>query len=58
MEIETLLIGGKTPSEWLVNETRLSDEAAEQISDYFRGHLSVARGNSFAANVGDGTLFR
>jgi len=35
MEIETLLIGGKTPSEWLVNETRLPDEAAEQISDYF-----------------------
>src|SRR6266700_1078977 len=35
MEFETLLIGGKTPSEWLVNETRLPDEAAEQISDYF-----------------------
>src|SRR6266481_3669881 len=35
MEIETLLIGGKTPSEWLVNEMRLPAEAAEQISDYF-----------------------
>jgi len=34
-EIETLLISGQTPSEWLVNEMRLPDEAAEQISDYF-----------------------
>jgi ATP-dependent Lhr-like helicase len=34
-EIETLVIGGQTPSEWLVNEMRLPDEAAEQVSDYF-----------------------
>jgi ATP-dependent Lhr-like helicase len=34
-EIETLLIGGQTPSEWLVNEMRLPAEAAEQISEYF-----------------------
>jgi ATP-dependent Lhr-like helicase len=34
-EIETLFIGGQTPSEWLVNEMRLPDEAAEQVSDYF-----------------------
>jgi ATP-dependent Lhr-like helicase len=34
-EIETLVIGGQTPSEWLVNEMRLPNEAAEQVSDYF-----------------------
>jgi len=34
-EIEKLLIGGRTPSEWLVNEMRLPDEEAEQISEYF-----------------------
>src|SRR5881398_3347923 len=34
-EIETLVIGGQTPSEWLVNEMRLPDKAAEQISEYF-----------------------
>jgi ATP-dependent Lhr-like helicase len=34
-EIETVVIGGQTPSEWLVNEMRLPDEAAEQVSDYF-----------------------
>jgi ATP-dependent Lhr-like helicase len=34
-EIGTLVIGGQTPSEWLVNEMRLPDEAAEQVSDYF-----------------------
>ena len=34
-EIETLVIGGQTPGEWLVNEMRLPDEAAEQVSDYF-----------------------
>src|SRR5207244_687795 len=34
-EIETLVIGGQTPSEWLVNEMWLPDKAAEQISEYF-----------------------
>src|SRR6266446_5863014 len=34
-EIEQLLSDGQTASEWLVNEMRLPDEVAEQISDYF-----------------------
>src|SRR5436190_2178057 len=34
-EIETLVVGGQTPSEWLVNEMWLPDKAAEQISEYF-----------------------
>src|SRR5262249_24800441 len=34
-EIETLLIGGQNPSEWMGKELRLPPDAAEQLGDYF-----------------------
>jgi ATP-dependent Lhr-like helicase len=34
-QIETLLVGGQNPAQWLAQEMRLPPEAAEQMGDYF-----------------------